>query len=164
MHAESGAFDTGARRQIGKPLESTNELRPAVGVAGIIEGVDADDDVLCAEDLGPSEREREEDRVARRNIGGWNAGGLQIAIVRHRNIRRERRPPDRTKVDVELEMPFDPQRLRHRPRRLDFAPVTLAVVDRKGEQTEPLRLRDCGGCVRIEAAAQQYYGSHWVIG
>jgi hypothetical protein len=38
--------------------------------------------------------------------------------------------------------------------------VALAVVDRKGEQTEPLRLRDCGGRVRVQAAAQQYYGSH----
>ena len=45
------------------------ELRPAVRIARIVDGVDADEDVARAEHLGPAERERQKQRVARGHVG-----------------------------------------------------------------------------------------------
>ena len=37
------AFDAGARGDRGQPLEGVDELRAAIGIAGVVERVDADD-------------------------------------------------------------------------------------------------------------------------
>src|SRR5262245_41421752 len=54
------------RRQL---LECCDELRPAVGIARVIQRVHTDKDVVRPEYLGPSERQRQKDRVARGDIG-----------------------------------------------------------------------------------------------
>ena len=66
------------RRQRRQLLERRDELRAAVGIAGVVERVDADDDVVRAEHFGPAERQRQEDRVARRHVGRRD-------VVRHRS-------------------------------------------------------------------------------
>src|SRR5882672_2339352 len=72
VHTESRAFDAVARRHGRQMLERGEELRPAVGIAGVVERVHADEEVVRAEDLGPAKRERQEDRVARGHIRRWN--------------------------------------------------------------------------------------------
>jgi hypothetical protein len=57
---------------------------------------------------------------------------------------------------------LDAKRARDGARRLDLARVALAVVDGQREQREALRLRDRGGGVRVQTAAQQDYRSHLV--
>src|SRR5690606_17591995 len=66
--------DTGPGRQGREILEGGNEVRTAIGIARIVEGVDTDDDALGSEDLGPAKRQRQQDRVARRYVGRRNAG------------------------------------------------------------------------------------------
>ena len=63
------ALDAGLGGEVRHPLEGVDVLGAAVGIAAVVERVDADEDVARAEHLGPREREREEDRVARRHVG-----------------------------------------------------------------------------------------------
>ena len=78
--------------------KAVDEFRPAVGVAGVIHGVDADEDVVRAEHLAPGERQREEHRVARRHVGDRDAGGRRL---RHGDASvGERRTAERREIDV----------------------------------------------------------------
>ena len=51
------AFDARAGRQIRQALERGHELGPAIGITRIVQGIDADDQILRAERFGPAERE-----------------------------------------------------------------------------------------------------------
>ncbi len=59
------AFDADFGGEVGEAFEGVEEFGPAVGVAGVIDGVDADEDVEGVEGFGPGEGEGEEDGVAR---------------------------------------------------------------------------------------------------
>src|SRR5947209_365586 len=50
-------------------IERVDELRPAVGVARVVEGVDADEDGLGADALGDGGADGEEDEVAGGHVG-----------------------------------------------------------------------------------------------
>jgi hypothetical protein len=89
---------------------------------------------------------------------------VRIAIARHGEIRGERRSADGAEVHLELEMPFDAERVRDGSSRLDFARVALSVEHAERVQREALRLRDRRSGIRIEATAQEYYCAHLVNG
>ena len=152
VDVEARAFDAGARGQGRERFERADELGTAIGISGIVEGVDADENVARVEHLGPAERESEKDRIARGHVGLWNLGRRQIAIARNGDIRGQRRAADGSQIDGLLEMPFDAERPGDGPRRLDFADVPLAVLHGQRAQREPLRFRDGRGRVGIEAA------------
>ncbi len=90
------------------------------------------------------------------------SAAFEIAIARHRRVRGQRRTADGAQVDVELEVPFDAQRARHRARRFDLTRVALAVVNGQRAQGEALRPGNGRGGVRVEPAAQEDYRSHLV--
>src|ERR1700693_377765 len=50
------ALHTGARAEVGHPLEGFEELQPAVGVAGVVESVGSDEDRGGADRLAPRAR------------------------------------------------------------------------------------------------------------
>ena len=125
------------------------------GIAGIVERVDADDDVARVEHFGPAERERQEHRVARRHVGRGNLRGIDRPILRHRQIARQRRAAERGQVHGDLDVAGDAERPRDRARRLDLARVPLAVRDGERVQAEPFGPRDGRGRVGIQPAAQQ---------
>ena len=56
-------FDAGPRGQIGELLERAQKLGPAVGIARVVDAVDADEDVERSQGLGPGECKAEEDGV-----------------------------------------------------------------------------------------------------
>src|SRR5262245_56040366 len=62
LHAKPSAFDAGAGRKIRQALERGNELGPAIGVTRIVQGVDADDEVVGAERFGPAQRDGPKNR------------------------------------------------------------------------------------------------------
>ena len=66
-------------------LERRDVLGPAVGIARVVERVHADEDVAAREHLGPRQRERQEDRVARRHVcdRDFRAVGRDVAVLRH---------------------------------------------------------------------------------
>jgi len=160
MDAEAGAFDAGPRREIRERLERGDEFRTAVGIAGIIERVHADDDVARAVGFGPSERQRQEDRVARRHVRRRDAGGIQVAVARDVDVAGQRRSADGAQIEVELEVPLDAERTRDAPRGVDFADVPLPVANRERQQRVPVGFRDCRSRVRIESATQKDDGLH----
>ena len=117
MDAKPRAFDAGARRHRRQRLERGDELGPAVGIAGVVERVHADDDIVRAEHFGPAERQRQEDGVARRHVGRRDVGRGQVAVARHRNVGRQRRAADRAQIERQLEVRRDAERRRDAPRR-----------------------------------------------
>ena len=84
--------------RLARRSNARDEFRPAVGIAGVVERVDADDDVVGAEHLGPAERQRQENRVPRRHVGRRNLRGVEVAIVRHGRARGQRRAADRPQI------------------------------------------------------------------
>ena len=170
VDAEPPPFDARLRRERGETLERRDVLGPAVRVAGVVERVDADDEVARAQRLGPGERQRQQYRVARRDVRRGNPAGVQGAILRHRAGAGQRRPAEGGKVYRQLPVPLDPERRGDPPGRGDLARVDLAVAHREGEEPGALRAGDGGGGVRIEPAAQQDDGAfrherrHGVVG
>ena len=75
-------FHRGLGREIGERLERAHVLRPAIGVAGVVHRVGAEPDVLRAQHLGPGQREREQDGVARGNVGDRYALRRRLAARR----------------------------------------------------------------------------------
>src|SRR3546814_16320560 len=69
-------------------LERGDEFGPAIGIARIIERVDADIEGARTRRLGPAEREAEADRVARGHVGDRNV--VAHAFLGHRDIGGER--------------------------------------------------------------------------
>ena len=142
--------------RVASDSNACDEFRPAVRIAGVVERVHADDDVAGAEHLGPAEREREKDRVSRRHVGRTGCP----AAARSRSCGHRRHPTSatsrRTRADRSSARGAARRRaLRRRPRAAaTLARVPLAVADRQRVQLEPVRLRDGGGGVRIEAAAR----------
>src|SRR5690349_15909740 len=87
------AFDGSFGGEVGYALERVDEFGAAIGIAGVIERVHADEDAGAFEDLGPCEGEGEKDRVAGRDIGdGDGLGhGFGSAAFRDGDIGGERR-------------------------------------------------------------------------
>ena len=83
------AFHAGLGGEVGEPLEGRDEFRPAIRIAGIVDRVDAAEDVGGAEHFGPAQRHRQHDGVARRHVGDRNAGGRRM--LSDRAARRCRR-------------------------------------------------------------------------
>ena len=73
MDRDAMSLDTYFRGEVRHGLERFDVLRPAIRVAGVVDRVDADEDVSCAENLGIGEGKAQEDRVS-----GWNVGDGNI--------------------------------------------------------------------------------------
>ena len=69
MYAQTRALHAGLRGEVGHLLEGRDVFGAAVGITRVIQRIHAKENILGAKDLGPREREREEDRVA-----GWDVG------------------------------------------------------------------------------------------
>ena len=69
------------RDQAGELLEGDQELGAAVRVAGVVHRVDADEDVVGAQNLGITEGQGEQDGIAGRHIGHGNAPGSALRHV-----------------------------------------------------------------------------------
>src|SRR4051794_19358954 len=66
-----GALDTSFGRQVGHPLECTNELRPAVRITRVVDRVHSDEDVRSTRNFRIGECKREKNGVARWHIRCW---------------------------------------------------------------------------------------------
>ena len=129
---------------------------PAVGIAAVVERVHADEDVARAEHLGPRQRERQEDRVARRHVRDRDARAhLAIrAVLRHVDVRGQRRAAEDAQVDLRDDMLATPAAPRSAaPRELRRVPLPVAEAQRV--RREALALRDRQHRRRVEAPAQE---------
>ncbi len=86
-YAEAPALHAGLRPEVRRPLESLEKLGPAVRITGVVEGVGADEHVGRPDDLGPGNRVRQEERVARRNISDGDRIAAEAVCRSRRRIR-----------------------------------------------------------------------------
>src|SRR3546814_5318455 len=91
-----------ARREPGKRLEPGDEVGTAIGIARIVERVDADAYILRAPRLCEAERQRQEDEVAGRHIGDGNL--VAHAILRHGDIGGQGRAAEAAQVERQDDM------------------------------------------------------------
>src|SRR5204863_3724529 len=92
VDGKAATLDSGLGREVCEPLELGNELRPAIGIARIIERVDADEQVARPARLGEAEREAQKDRVARGDISDRNP--LTHSALWNLNVAGQRRSPE----------------------------------------------------------------------
>ena len=134
-----------------------DELRATVRVAAVVDRVDAHEQVTRIERLGPRERDRQQDRVARRNVRRRDPVRDGVVGSRLRDLDRsigERRPPGERQIDPHDPMLDRPERARDRGGTVEFDPVALAVVDGQRSAAEPALARDRDRRRRIEPAGR----------
>ena len=102
VNLEPSPLDTCFRSDIGQVLKRSDKFRTAIGVAAVVDGVDADKNVIGRKHFGPRERIREEDGVARGNVCDWNSlrDFCFRTLFRNGDIVRERRAAEDAQVDV----------------------------------------------------------------
>ncbi len=138
------------RSELADLLEGTEERRAAVGIAGGVEGVRADDDLSGARRFRDGEGEREKERVAGGHIRHGDRGlserpfrdGEPVVCQRRASERSEAGNPEDA-VRGHAVSPGEP------PRRRELHPVPLPVVERdRVDPPAPVReKREAGSAV-----------------
>ena len=157
MDREGSAFDAGLGRQPGGLGKACNELGTAVGVSRVIERVDTDEDVPRVDCLGPCQRQREKDEIARRDVGHRDSIG--DTALRDFDRIGQSRSSESSQVERQDHMALDPQLGRDLLRRFEFPAVALVVIDRQRVERVALLTREAGGDHRVEAARQQHHSA-----
>ena len=135
------ALDGGLGREVRHLLERLDVLGPAVGVAAVVEGVDADEDVVCFEHLGPGERDREEDGVARGHVGDRECprrSRRRSAASGRRSSAVRAEPPKTFRSMSAITCSSTPSRAATSGGRCEFGLVALAVAETEGVGAEAL--------------------------
>ena len=156
VNLERLSLDPRLGREFRQPLERGDELGPAIGIARIIERIDADEQVARPRSLRPAQGETEEDRVACGHVSDGNI--VADAALGHIDIRGQRRPAECRQVERQDDMPLRPQRAGYAAcgGQLDLMP--LVIVDRQREEIEPGFARVAGGDHRIEPPGHEDNG------
>lgn len=149
---EALPFNARLRRDVGKPFELGNEFGSAVRVAGVIECVDADIEISRSSSFGETQRETEENCVARRYIGDWNT--VAEAAFGNRNVAGQRRTTERSKVKRQNDLAIG-ETLRDTPRRIEFDPVALVVVHRERKHCKSLFTSDARTDHGVQSAGEK---------
>jgi hypothetical protein len=82
----TNAAGSGKRR---KPLEGRDELRATVRVPGIVDRVDADENVANAKRFGPRQGKSEKYRVPCGNVGRGDVWQIRWPILGHWSLGRQ---------------------------------------------------------------------------
>ena len=133
-------FDAGSRGHGHQLFERLDKCGTAVGIAGVVNGVDADDDLAGLHHLGPAQRKREKNCVARRNVGRRDVRGVERAVLG--NVRWRPSEPSRQTATDRWRAPTWRTTLRAlatRARRLELTLMPLPVVDGERKQLKTLR-------------------------
>lgn len=152
-----GVFGGHLGGEVGEGLEGGDELGAAVGVAGVVECVDADEDVAGAGNLGEGEGEAQEDGVAGGNVGDGDAVGHVVggAVLGDVNVGCERAAAEGPQVDVG-EAVMCVVELGELGGCGEFVAVALAVVEGEGmEGIEAGVVGDGEAGGRVEAAGEE---------
>lgn len=154
-------LNAGLCAQVGGALEGGDELRAAVGIAGIVDGVHANEDVAGLGDLGVSGGEGEKDEVAGGDVGDGDAVGHVSggAILGNIDVGGERGAADGTEVDGDDAVVDRAENARDLLGGDEFVAVALAVIEGEGVTCESGLARDgeCGGTV--QAAGEEDDGA-----
>ena len=114
---------------------------PAVGIAAVVDGVDAEENVGRANHLGKGQGQAEEHGVPRGHVGHGDAVGhlAGVAVLGHFDVGRQGAAAEAVQFDGRLDVAADAHGPGDPPGRLQFEAVPLAVVDRQGVERKALR-------------------------
>ncbi len=152
MDREPLPFNASLGRKIGELLEICDEVGPTVGIAGIIEGVDSDEDVVGAARFGEPQREAEKDRVSSRHVSDRDA--FAKAALRNLDIGGQCRPAERTKIERENNV-SECKPGSNRPRSLELGSMPLIIVNGERNHGKTLLAGDARANHRIEPAREE---------
>src|SRR5688572_1754494 len=148
-------FGPGTRRQVRHALEGGDVLRTAVRIAGVVDCIHADKDIVRAEHFAPREREGQEHRVARRHIGDRNTLDRRLG---HWNRRiGERRPAEGPEVDVYHPVLDGTEHLRDARGRIELGRVPLPVREAERMTGIALGPRDCQAGRGIKTTRDEHH-------
>src|SRR5260370_20849910 len=132
------ASDGGLGGKVGHALEGFDEFGAAVGVSGVIERVDADENVRGLENLSPGQREGEEDGVARGNVSDRNflAHLGSWARLGHGDVAGERGMAELAEVEGDDAVLGGAEPRSNPSGAIELDPGALAVVEGEGVAVE----------------------------
>ena len=155
-NVKAAAVDARFRGQSRHPLERLDVLGPAVWIAGVVQRIDADEEVAGAQHFSPRQRQRQEHRIARGHVRGWNDAGVAAPLGISPSPTSADPPTDPRSTDSSMRL--HAERLCHPPRRQNLLRVPLAVLHGERVQLEPKFPRDGRGRKGVQASAQQHDG------
>jgi hypothetical protein len=103
--------------------------------------------------LGPGECQRQENGVARRNVGDGNA--RRDAALGHRDVVGQCRTAERGQVERQHDMALGPQSAGDTARGGEFDAVALVIVERQREQARAGFARQGAGDEGVEPARDE---------
>jgi len=161
MYLDLGlALDAGLGCQIRQVLKSRDEFRAAIGIAGVIDGVNAYEDAGRAGNLCVGEGEGQKNSVAGRDVCHGDAGGhLRLrAIFRDTYVAGKGGAAEGAKVEADDAVFLRAKLFGDLRGGVHFNVMTLAVVERKAITSEAFLAGDGETSGRIEAATEQTDG------
>ncbi len=151
VHAQPRAFHTCLGGQVGQHLESPHELGTAIGVARVVHRIDATEQIVGADDLGPTERQRQHDGVARGHIRN---GDTVAASVGDLDVVGQGRAADAAQVHVDHLVRNDALRGSNARCSVQFRRMALAITNAQRVDGKALLLRECDDGGGIHATGQ----------
>ncbi len=137
----------------GQILKSADELRPAVGVAGIIKRIDTDKQVPGPGGFSPGKCERQKYKIACRDIGHRDI--CPYTVLGHVNVSCQCRSAELAQIERQNHVPFDSEGLCDLPRCINLNPMALVVIYGQCKNAKTLFMRKSRTDHRIEAARKQ---------
>ncbi len=151
VHAQARAFHARASGEVGQAFKGLHELGAAIRIAGVVDRVDAAEQVGGADHLRPSQRQRQHDGVARRDVGdrdivghGRQAFGIGVGVQRHVDgVAGERRAADAAQVDRDSLVGDRAQGAGDARGGVELGGVALTVAHAQGVHVEALLAGQC---------------------
>ena len=136
-------------------LKGLNELRTAIGIAGIVHRIDTQKDIAGSQRFCPAEGTAQEDGVAGGHIGDRNPrlDLIDQIVFGNGDIASERGAAEGAEVKAKRYVPFDAHRGGDPRGCFEFHLVALAVVKGEGVASEPFPIRDGKAGGGIEPSA-----------
>src|SRR5215831_6806261 len=154
------SLDAGLGSQVGRRLERFEELRPAVGIARVVEGIGADEYVAGSGRLAPGDRVREKEGVAGRDIGNRDRLTAEtVARNLERSVGQGRRAAG-GKVQTDDPVLAGAVASGQGPGPFELNGMSLAVVEGERKRLETVFSRQQETCGRVEPAGEEDDSSH----
>lgn len=153
---DGAAFDTGFGGEAGEFLEGGDELGTTIGIAGVVDGVDAGVDGFRPEHFGVSEGEGEHDGVAGGDVSDGDVGHLRlVAIFRNRDVGGESGAADGVESDADEHVITDAEGLGDALGGVNLGGVALAVKGGQGVRLRAVGVGDGETGSGIETAGKK---------
>ena len=155
------ALYPGLGRQVGKLTKGLEKLRPAVGVAAVVDRIDSQNQAAGTTTFCQSQRKRQEDSIASRHVCAGNTTGhcrIAAAFGDNLGVIHQRTPAKGCQIDWHDGVVNNAEAGGYLPGSVDFNPVPLTVVNGEGCQPLASGKGPGGGSRRIEAPGEQDNG------